>query len=148
MVDIIPKITDVSSLKAISAILALPLLCVAYIFQTGAEIGWDGSIWFGVNEDLTQQAQLNRLLLIFVFKSVWVSLFAVIGYGFLAYGQASINFPLLQLISIVLLAFGLLGVFGAEQFPQLKLISPFWFYSCFVWGMFLHAMREQIDSGT
>jgi hypothetical protein len=55
MTDLLPKLTDMNGLKAASAMLALPMLCVAYILQNGAQIGWDDTIWIGVPETLTQQ---------------------------------------------------------------------------------------------
>jgi hypothetical protein len=143
--DAIPKITDISSLKGISSLLALPLLCVAYILQTGANISLDGNIWFGVAPDMPENIQLNRLILIFVAKSLWVSFFAVIAYGVVAYAHYEVNFPFLQVTSVVLIAFALFGLFGAEAFPQIKVVNSFWFYSFIVWGIFLQTMREQLD---
>ena len=143
--DIIPKITDISSIKGISSLLALPLLYVAYILQTGANIGWDGNIWFGVNTELPTTIQLNRLILFFVLKSLWVSFFAAIVYGLVAFAHHNVNFPFLQITSIILIGFALFGIFGAETFPQIKVFNTFWFYSFIVWGVFLQTMREQLD---
>lgn len=143
--DAIPKITDIASIKGLSSLLALPLLCVAYILQTGANISWDGNIWFGAAADLPENIQLNRLILIFVLKSLWVSLFAVMAYGFVAYAHSQVNFPFLQVTSIVLIGFALFGIFAAETFPQIKAINSFWFYSFVVWGVFLQTIAEQLD---
>jgi hypothetical protein len=51
----------------------------------------------------------------------------------------------LQVTSVVLIAFALFGLFGAEAFPQIKVVNSFWFYSFIVWGIFLQTMREQLD---
>lgn len=143
--DAIPKITDISSIKGISTLLALPLICVAYILQTGANIGWDGNIWFGVPADLPDTTQLNRLILIFVLKSLWASFFAVTAYGLIAYAHHMVNFPFLHVTSVILIGFALFGIYAGETFPQIKQINPFWFYSFIVWGIFLQTMREQLD---
>lgn len=143
--DVIPKITDISSIKGISSLLALPLLCVAYILQTGANISWDGNIWFGVAADLPEDIQLNRLILIFVLKSLWVSFFAALVYSIVAFAHSEIDFPFLQVTSVVLIGFALFGLFAAETFLQIKAVNSFWFYSFIVWGLFLQTMREQLD---
>lgn len=126
--------------------LALPVLCVAYFLQTGATIAWDGSIWFGLGENLPPETELRRLILIFVLKSVWVSFFGVFGYGLLSYVQINFDFPVVQLASVVILALALFGIFCSNLFVQLKLIDPFWFYGLIVWGVFLSTMKEQLDA--
>jgi len=143
--DVIPKITDISSMKGISTMLALPLLCVAYTLQTGASIGWDGNIWMGVGADVAENIQLNRLILIFVLKSLWISSIAAMMYGLISYAHYSIDFPFLQVSSVVLIGFAFFGIFAAAEYPQIKAINPFWFYSFIVWGVFLQTMREQLD---
>ncbi|GAA5442613.1 hypothetical protein Misp06_00787 [Microbulbifer sp. NBRC 101763] len=45
MSELVPKIADIATLKGINMLLALPMLCVAYMFQTGLEISLDGTIW-------------------------------------------------------------------------------------------------------
>lgn len=146
MVDVVPKITDISNIKGVSTLLALPLICVAYIFQTGASIGWDGSVWFGISEAQSESVQLARLILIFVLKSLWVSFWSVGAFYFAVLIHQEYDYPLLQIISVILLAFALFGLFGSEQYPQLKSVSPFWFYSFIVWGVFLQTMVEQLNS--
>lgn len=143
--DAIPKITDISSIKGISSLLALPLLCVAYILQTGANISWDGDVWFEVGSGLPADVQLNRLILIFVLKSLWISFIASMAYGLVAYAYLSVDFPFLQVISIVLIGLALFGLFAAEAFPPIKIVNAFWFYAFVVWGVFLQTMREQLD---
>ena len=56
-----------------------------------------------------------------------------------------INFPFLQVVSIILIAFALFGIFASEKYVQLKQINQFWFYCCIAWGVFLQSMREQLD---
>lgn len=147
MVDAIPKITDISSIKGISTLLTLPLICVAYILQTEASIGWSGSVWFDIcPNECSDSVQLNRLILIFVLKSLWISFWAVGLYYLLAQLQSEWDYPFLQIASVILIAFALFGIFGADKFPQLKLINEFWFYSLIVWGVFLQTMVEQLDS--
>jgi hypothetical protein len=143
---ITPKITEISSMKGISALLALPMLCVAYFLQTGATIEWDGTVWFGLGENLPPETELRRLIIIFVLKSVWVSLFGAVGYGLLSYLQINVDFPVVQLASVVIIALALFGLFCSNLFTQLKLIDPFWFYGLVVWGVFLSTMKEQFDA--
>lgn len=143
--DAIPKITDISSIKGISSLLALPLVCVAYILQTGANISWDGNIWFGVPTDLPESIQVNRLFLIFALKSLWISLIAATAYGVVALAHKSIDFPFIAVTSNVLMGFALFGLFAADTFPQIKAVNSFWFYAFIVWGVFLQSMREQLD---
>lgn len=143
---VVPKITDVSSIKGISALLALPMLCVAYFLQAGSAIEWNGSIWFDLGENLPANAELRRLILIFVLKSIWISFFGAIGYGLLTHLQINVNFPVLPLVSTVMIGLALFGIFCSDQFIQLKLIQPFWFYALIVWGVFLSSMKEQIDA--
>ncbi len=142
---VVPKITDVSSIKGISALLALPMLCVAYFIQTGVTIAWDDSVWFDLGNGLPPEQELRRLITIFVLKSIWVSFFGVIGYAVLAHVQVRVNFSVLQLTSVLFIAFALLGIFCSEVFTQLKLITAFWFYALIIWGVFLSSMKEQLD---
>lgn len=146
MVDVIPKITDIASIKGISSLLALPMLCVAYILQTDATIGFDNFIWFGLNPDLASEVQLNRLILIFLLKSLWISGIAAICYSLVAVLHFEIKFPFLQVTSIVLLAFALFGLFASDKYLQLKQINQFWCYSFIVWGVFLQTMQEQLNA--
>ena len=143
--SISPKITDISSIKGVSALLALPMLCVAYFLQTDPSISWDGVVWLGLDSELAPKDQLVRLIIIFVLKSIWVSFFGVVVYGVLTVIHVNINFPVIQLFSVIIIAFSLFGIFCSEQFVQLKLIAPFWFYSLVVWGVFLSSMKEQLD---
>lgn len=145
MVDVVPKITDISNIKGISTLLALPLICVAYILQTDASIGWDGSVWFGVgSETYTDTIQLNRLIIIFVLKSLWIAFWSMGLYSLAAHFHYELDYPFLQIISVVLIAFALFGMFAIEKYPQLKDINQFWFYSFIVWGVFLQTMVEQL----
>ncbi|WP_143219484.1 hypothetical protein [Achromobacter xylosoxidans] len=147
MVEVVaPKIADISSIKGVSALLALPMLCVAYFLQTGAAISWDDSIWFGLGEGLPPEVELRRLIVIFVLKSVWASFFGVVGYAVLTMVHIQVDFPVIQLTSVVLIAFALFGIFCSELFDQLKLIAPFWFYGLVVWGVFLSSMKEQLNA--
>ncbi len=143
--DFIPKITDISSIKGISTILALPLLCVAYILQTGPNIGFDGEIWLGVSANNAGDITLGYLIFIFILKSLWVSFFAALAYGIVTAAHSGIDFPFLQIASIILIGLALFGIFAAETFPQIKALNSFWFYSFIVWGVFLQTMREQLD---
>ena len=141
----IPKIADISTIKGISGLLALPLLCVAYILQTDATIGWDGSVWFSINSDMPANIQLNRLVIIFGLKSLWVSGIAAIILVLVRALHYEINFPFLLVTSIILLAFALFGIFASAKFPQLTSINQFWFYCCIAWGVFLQSVQEQLD---
>lgn len=147
MLDVItPKITDISSIKGISTLLALPMLCIAYFLQTGATISWDGTVWFGLGENLPPQTELNRLVLLFILKSVWISFFGLIAYGLLTQLYINVEFPFIELTSVLMIAFALFGIFCTSQFTQLKLIDSFWFYGLIVWGVFLQTMKEQLDA--
>ena len=141
----VPKVADISNIKGISGLLALPLLCVAYILQTNASIGWDGNIWFTINTDLPADIQLRRLILIFVLKSLWVSGIAAFLLKLISVLHLNIDFPFLLIISIILLAIALFGIFGSEMFPQLKQINHFWFYCFIAWGVFLQSFQEKLD---
>lgn len=140
-----PKITDISNIKGISTLLALPMLCIAYFLQTGATISWDNSIWFGLGENLSPQTELNRLILIFIFKSTWISLWGLLAYGLLTQLYLHIKLPFIELTAVLMIAIALFGLFCSAKFTQLQLIDPFWFYGLIVWGIFLQAMKEQLD---
>ena len=144
--DIIPKITDISSIKGISTLLALPMLCIAYFLQTGATISWDGSVWFGLGDNLSLSTELYRLILIFLIKSIWVSFWGTVIYGALTYIDVYVDFPLIELTSVLMISFSLLGIFCSAKFEQLKLIDSFWFYGFVVWGVFLQTMKEQLEA--
>jgi hypothetical protein len=147
MLDAItPKITDISSIKGISALLALPMLCIAYFLQTGAMVSWDDSVWFGLGENLPPETELHRLILLFLLKSVWISFLGLIAYGLLTQLYINVAFPLIELSSVLMIAVALFGIFCSARFTQLKLIDPFWFYSLIVWGVFLQTMKEQLDA--
>lgn len=140
-----PKITDISSIKGISALLALPMLCIAYFLQSGASITWDGSVWLSLGVGLPTQTQLYRLILIFLLKSMWISFFGALIYGVISYVYINVDFPVIQLSSAMMIAFALFGMFCSKQFTQLNLIDQFWFCSLIVWGVFLQTMKEQLD---
>ena len=141
----IPKIADIASIKGISTILALPMLCVAYFLQTGDSITLGEFVWPNPDEMLSTQITLVQLIIVFVLRSIWVSFIGVIIYGGLTQIYIRVNFPLVQLVSVLMIAFSLFGIFCSPQFPQLKSINPFWFYGFAVWGIFLQAMKEQLD---
>jgi ABC-type transport system involved in multi-copper enzyme maturation permease subunit len=141
-----PKIADISSIKGISTLLALPMLCVAYFLQTGATITWDDTVWFGLGKDLPVLAELSRLILLFLIKSIWISFWGMIAYGVLTQIYIHITFPFIELASVLMIAVALFGIFCSAQFSQLKLIDPFWFYGFIVWGVFFQSMKEQLDT--
>ncbi|WP_448135704.1 hypothetical protein [Stenotrophomonas rhizophila] len=140
-----PKITDAASIKGISTLLALPMLCVAYFLQSGPTIEWDGLVLFGLGDNPLSEIQLRRLIAIFVLKSIWIVFFGMVVYGVLSYIHIHVNFPVIQLASVLLVAVAIFGIFCSEKFPQLKLVDPFWFYGLMVWGLFLSSMKEQFD---
>jgi hypothetical protein len=142
---VMPKIIDIQTLKGVSALLALPMLCVAYFLQTGPQICLGESHCFGLNANLTVVQELGRLILIFVLKSIAASFVGFVAYVLVAAAHLHIRFPLVQLTSIVMIAFSILGIFSSGKFPQLKLIDPFWFYGLLVWGLFLQSMKDQLD---
>jgi len=146
MSDIVPKLTDISGLKAASTLLALPMLCVAYIIQDGATIGWDGKVWLEIPLDRPEEIQLNWLIAIFLIKSLWAAFWGVLGYVVLACAHHFSEFPILHIAMVLLLALGIFGVFGHEYFPQLRLVNTYWFYCAFVWALFFGAMAEQLDT--
>jgi hypothetical protein len=145
MISIVPKITDVNSLKTVSTLLTLPMLCVAYFLQSGAQIGWDGNTWFNIPVDLPSSIQVHRLLLIFFLKSVWISFLGMFAYGALGAIHIYVKQPILPMLAVVMLAFGILGIFARDAFPLLNLIGPFWFYASIVWALFLNSMTAQMD---
>jgi magnesium-transporting ATPase (P-type) len=145
MSELVPKIADIATLKGISMLLALPMLCVAYTFQTGLEISLDGSVWLAIEPDDNENLQNFKLFFIFVCKSLWISFFAAMAYGLVSYFHYGWKFPFLYVASVVLIAIALLGIFGQEKIDQLKEIEKFWFYSFIVWGVFLQTMREELD---
>ncbi len=144
MTDITPKITDAKSLQDLAKIFALPMVAVAYIFQTGATISWDGNVWFGMNPELPEEIQFNRLIFIFVLKAIWSGAIAAFAYALLGFIHIATDDRLLPVIAAILFALALFGLFGVSRFPQLKPIDSFWFYASMVWGFFLLAMTEQL----
>jgi hypothetical protein len=69
-------------------------------------------------------------------------------YGLLGWINYVSNFPLLLLLSVLLLALGAFGIFGREEFPILNNLSPFWFYCAIVWALFFQGMYEQLERRT
>lgn len=116
-----------------------------YALLIGGNIGWDGNIWWSIPADSAESTQLIMLISIFIVKSLWVSFFAVAGYSVVSYAHTQIKFPFLQIVSVVLIALALFGLYATEKFPQIKAINSFWFYSFIVWGVFLQTMIEQLD---
>jgi len=148
MLELMPKIADISSIKGISKLLSLPMVCVAYILQTGTEIHIDNWEIISVSPNLPEQIQLNRLILIFILKSIFISAITIMGYELVKFIHIQSQKPILEVISMLCIAFALLGIFGLEHFPQIGLINPFWFYSFIVWGIYIQTtvdFFEQID---
>lgn len=145
MSELIPKIADIATLKGISMLLALPMLCVAYTFQTGLEISFDDSIWLAIEPGDNERLQNFKLFFIFICKSLWVSFFAGMAYSLVSYLHHMWDFPFLYVTSVVLISIAILGIFGQEKIEQLKSVEDFWFYSFIVWGIFLQTMREDLD---
>lgn len=141
-----PKITDISSIKGISTLLALPMLCIAYFLQTGSNISFGNFMVLDLDQGLSEHIQLKQLIFIFVLKSIWISSFGLLAYGLLSYIYVNFTYPVIELTSVLMIAFALFGIFCSSQFIQLKLIEPFWFYGFIVWGVFLQAMKEQLDA--
>lgn len=137
MLELMPKIADISSIKGISKLLSLPMVCVAYILQTGTTIDIGDWQVISVSPDLPDQIQLNRLVLIFILKSIFISVITLVGYQLLTFIHIETQKPILEVISMLCIAFALLGIFGLEHFPQIGLINPFWFYSFIVWGVYI-----------
>lgn len=142
--DITPKISDAKSLQDLSKIFALPMVAVAYIFQTGPVISWDGNVWLEIVTGLPPEIQIRRLFFIFVLKSIWSGAIAAFAYAVLAYAHIATHDFLLPIIASMLFAVSLFGLFGVSRFPQLKQIDNFWFYAAMVWAFFLTAMAEQL----
>lgn len=148
MSELVPKIADIATLKGISMLLALPMLCVAYTFQTGLEINIDGSIWFALETDDGEKLKIFKIITIFILKSLWISFFAGIFYKFVIWLHSRLDFPLLYIVSMLLIALALLGIFGEDKIPETKNINMFWYYSLIVWGIFLTTLREKLDKIT
>lgn len=148
MSELVPKIADISTLKGISMLLALPMICVAYTFQTGLEIFIDNEIWLGVNPEDSDAWRNFKVFIIFILKSLWISFFAAIFYGVLTVLHEHVDFPVIYVSSVILIAIALLGIFGQEKIPELKAIDRFWFYAFIVWGVYLQTIIEKFEKNT
>jgi uncharacterized membrane protein len=142
--ELIPKIADIATLKGLSMLLALPMICVAYTFQTGLELVLGDTV-FALFE---QGDGAVKLIIIFTLKSLWVSIFTGMIYGFVYFVQTQIYFPFLYIVSIILIALALLGIFGKNKIPGIEGIEIFWFYSCIVWGIYLQTTVDEIKRQT
>ena len=142
----IPKITDISSIKGISTLLALPMLCIAYFLSTGATIDLGSSVHWSLESGDLAAVSSAKLILMFVLKSLWISLWGALLYGLLSWGYLNTQVPFLQLASVLMISIALFYLLCASRYPQLKAIDPFWQYALIVWGVFLQAMTEQIDA--
>lgn len=145
MLELMPKIADISSIKGISKLLSLPMVCVAYMLQSGAVISFDDIILFSIPSDISEFAQLNRLIVIFILKSLFISTVVLVLYEVLKEIHVKTNKPVLHVISMLFIAFAILGIFGLEHFPQISAINPFWFYSFIVWGIYIQTTVDKFD---
>ncbi|WP_368222759.1 hypothetical protein [Aeromonas sp. s4] len=145
MLELMPKIADISSIKGISKLLSLPMVCVAYMLQSGAVISLDSFVILSIPSDISAFAQLNRLILIFILKSLFISTATLIIYEMLKAIHIFTNKPILHVISMLFIAFAILGIFGLEHFPQISAINPFWFYSFIVWGIYIQTTVDKFD---
>ena len=142
--EIVPKIADIATLKGLSMLLALPMVCVAYTFQTGLVIGFEDSVLMSFQDG----DKITKLFFIFICKSIWVSFFAIFFYGLARYLQIEIEFQFLYVISVMLVAIAIIGIFGKAKIPELQRIDSFWFYACIVWGVFLQTTVDEINENT
>lgn len=145
MLELMPKVADISSIKGISKLLSLPMVCVAYMLQTGAVICFDDWMILSVSPNLPEQIQLNRLILIFSLKSIFISTVTILAYNVLKFIHIESGQPVLHVISMLCIAFALLGIFGLEHFPQISIINPFWFYSFIVWGIYIQTTVDLFE---
>jgi hypothetical protein len=142
--EIIPKIADIATLKGLSMLLALPMICVAYTFQTGLVIGFEESIFMSFQSGDT----VAKILFIFICKSTWISFYAIFIYGVARYLQIGTSFQFLYIISVILISIAMMGIFGKTKIPELQNIDNFWFYGCIVWGVFLQTTVDEINEHT
>lgn len=148
MTDLMPKLTDVSSLQDLSKILAWPMLVVAYFFITGPQIEFNGTVWLDIPDDLPMHNQTWLFFFIFILKALWSGSIAAFAYIFIGELHSLLyiyrNIVLFPYVASILFALALLGIFGSSQFIWLKNLDSFWCYAAIVWGFFLLAMNKQL----
>lgn len=147
LMDSIPKIGEVKNLKDLSTVLVLPIICVCYLNQTDFSIK-AGDIEFMVNSQAAIWVQVVQFVLIFIGKTLCISLVALLAYVALSYADIQMDNILVPIIVLVLLTFGLTGVFSPEKIPFIRSLKPLWFYASFVVSFFLLSHQDRINNGT
>ena len=108
--DAFPKITEINSLKDLSAVIVLPILCASYIYQTGYSLEFDsfvltvddggGGFW--------HYFKFSLILIFKIFLGVGVSVFLY--YILLLFHVYVFGFAI-HVVILTLLTMGFLGVF-------------------------------------
>lgn len=128
------------------------MVIVAYILQDDSTLSIFGFTFLSLNDNLPPQINFNRLIIIFIGKGLWC---AAISYAAIfilkivsSWALIEKGFPVLRILSHLLFAFGILGIFGGGRFEELKSLNSFWYYASIVWGFFCITLsREGGDEG-
>ena len=147
MLDSGLKLIDARSFQDISKILTIPMVIVAYILQNDESLSIFGFTILSLDSTLSQEINFHRLVVIFFGNALVCIIFSYIALTvlrfFSAWALIEKGFPLLRIMSHLLFAFGILGIFGAEKFKELSRVIPFWYYASIVWGFFCIALSKQ-----
>ncbi|WP_156473736.1 hypothetical protein [Neptuniibacter marinus] len=139
MMEVVPKIADIKTLRELSKVLIIPLFVTAYLSQSGFSI-------FGLS------VQEGESIGIQLFQFIAVFSVSVVTIGFSAWGIHDLLLLLhifthemaLKILSLFALSFGLLGLFGHEV-PLISNLSVLWFYTSLVCGFYFLARAADIE---
>lgn len=144
MIEALPKIADVKTLKDLSQVLIIPMLIAAFIVQTGLVID-AGPIHLSISPESPFLGQALSFLLIFVLKGICVGLVAGFFLWLLFLMHLFTNFTALKIFAVLFLAFGFLGIFAGGELVFLNALNKMWFYAAFVTGFYCLALATDID---
>jgi len=144
MIEALPKIADVKTLKELSKVLVFPMLMAAYIAQTGLTVSI-GIFYLSISPESSFLIQALVFLIILVIKGFAVGVVVGFPYLLLCYAHIFTSFTALQIFAGLFLTFGFLGVFAGDELVFLNTLNRMWFYTAFVMGFSCLASAADIE---
>ena len=139
MIETVPKIAEIKTLKELSKVLIIPLLVTAYLSESDFSI-------FGFSVDIAASfgTQVFQFFLIFTLSVIAVGSCAWAIHEVLMYFHFMTHETGLKVLSVVAVSYGFLGLFG-ENIPLISELSHLWFYTALVCGFYFLARASDVE---
>jgi len=144
MINYLPNLSDLNSIKDLSNILITPMIIASYTLQTGLTVhAKDINFCVPSIDKYGFLVCLASAAGIVIVKGIFVTILASLFYIALLFLDSFTNFAALLFSSVFMIAFGIIGILAYQNTVILMQVHMIWWYTLIVAGFFLLNVHQK-----